>query len=137
MSEVFENIQKAFDVPLKTFGVNEGIDVYLDNISGDPDSEFIFGYMLDTDLTPAEMGVSELADGLYQIDVYYPTKMGSAPINAMIDKLRAVFYSGSRFNWGDDCFDVLSNSVSRIIQSDGFAKKSLTLSISGFTQQLG
>lgn len=134
---VFENIQKAFDVPLKTFGVNESVDVYLDNISGDPNSEFIFGYMLDSDLTPAEMGVSESVIGLYQIDVYYPTKMGSAPINAMIDKLRAVFYSGSHFNWGDDCFDVLSNSVSRIIPTNGFAKKSLTLSISGFTQQLG
>ena len=83
------------------------------------------------------MGVSEAVTGLYQIDVYYPVKMGSAPINVMIDKIRAVFFSGSHFEWGDDCFDVQSNSVSRIIPDGKYAKKSITLSISGFTQQLG
>mgnify|MGYP003668028940 CR=1 FL=1 len=134
---VFENIQKAFDVPLMALGVAEGIPVYLDNVSETSTNGFIAGYLLDSDLAPAEMGVSESITGLYQIDVCYLSKVGSESINVMIDKVRAVFYSGSNFDWGDDCFDIRSVSVSKIMQYNGFAKKSITLSISGFTKQLG
>ena len=140
MSDVITNAQKAFDVPLKKFGADNFVGAYLNNVGNVPNLEndqlYVAGYMLDTPLSQAEMGFSEEVNPLYQIDAVQLEGKGTASINAMIDKLRAVFHAGAHFNWGDDCFTIDNASASGLIVANGYAKKSLTLSISGLTKQL-
>lgn len=135
---IIEDAQKAFDSPLVQFGVDNSIIVSLENIDAPTDTSipFLSGFMLDVDLTPADVGVNESVDFIYQIDVRYPSHVGSAPTNRMIDLLRAKFPIGSYHVWGDSCFGVDELSVSPLPVDDGWSVKSISLTVSGFTPRL-
>lgn len=135
---IIEDAQKAFDVPLVQFGVDNSIVVSLENIDAPTDTSipFLSGFMLDVDLTSADLGVNESVSYIYQIDVRYPSHAGSAPTNKMIDLLRSRFPIGSYHSWGNSCFGVDDLTVSPLPVDDGWSVKSISLTISGFTQRL-
>ena len=135
---IIENMHKALNVPLMQFGIDNNIAVALENIDAptSTDNPYIASYLLGVDIASADLSVNESADGIYQIDVNYPSCVGSADANRMIDLLRARFPIGSYHYWGGDCFGVDELSITPLPVSDGWAKKSISLTISSFTAKL-
>jgi len=138
MSDVISNMQKAFDKPLKQFGTDNSIIIALENIDAptDTNTPYIAGFMLGGDINSADLSVNESLDGIYQIDVNYGSHTGSSKANTMIDKLRAKFPIGSYFYFGGDCFGVDSMTVTPLPVNNGWAQKSISLTLSAFTARL-
>ena len=138
MSNIVTNAQKSFDSALKVFGAANSIKVALENIDAptSTDIPYLASYLLDLDLTEADLSVNERADTIYQIDVRYASHLGSSDINAMTDLLRAKFKLGSCHSWDGDCFCVDSISVSPLPVNDGWARKSISLTVSAYTPRL-
>ena len=141
MSNVIENLQKAFDDELIKFGVTNSIEVATENIDEPTDvsKPYISGYLLATDFLSADLGVNEQVSTIYQIDVNYTSHRGSSNANKMIDKLRQQFAINTSHHWpitGGDCFTVNSISISNLPVNNGWARKSISLSVSGFTPVL-
>ena len=135
---IIENLQKAFNVPLVQFGEDNNILVALENI-GAPTSvndPYLAGFLLDVDINTADLAVNESVSSIYQIDVNYDDNSGSAPINRMIDLLRARFPIGSYHYFGGDCFGVDALTITNLPVSNGWAQKSISLTVSSFTAKL-
>ena len=141
MSNVIENLQKAFDGELIQFGIDNAIEVATENIDEPTDTSkpYVSGYLLDVDFSSADLGFNELASTIYQIDVNYASHTSSLVANKMIDKLRAQFKINSSHHWplvDGDCFTVTDISISNLPVNNGWARKSISLTISGFTPVL-
>lgn len=79
----FEDLTKAFDVPLVAFGTTNGIKVSLENIDAptSTDTPYLASYMLLADTEQADLFFTEQRSGVYQVDINYASVKGSAPIN--------------------------------------------------------
>lgn len=138
MSNIITNAQKAFDSVLKTFGTANSIVVALENIGAPTNTKtpYLASYLLDLDLTEADLSVNERAETIYQIDVRFASHIGSSKINAMTDLLRATFKLGSCHSWDGDCFCIDAVSISPLPVDDGWARKSISLNVSAYTSRL-
>lgn len=134
----FEDLTKAFDVPLMTFGSTNGVPVALENIDAptSTDTPYLASYMLLADTEQADLFWTEQRAGIYQVDINVASAKGSAPINKMADLLNAVFKAGATFKRNDICAEVQSVSLGPLIVQNGWAKRPLTINFIAFTARI-
>lgn len=134
----FEDLTKAFDIPLMTFGTANSIAVALENIDAptSTDKPYLASYMLLADTEQADLFWTERRDGIYQVDINYSSVIGSAAINKMADKLNAAFKAGVSLSRNDICAEVQSVSLGPLIVQNGWAKRPLSINFIAFTKRL-
>lgn len=138
MATYFEDLTKAFDIPLKAFGSANSIAVALENIDAptSTDKPYLASYMLLADTEQADLYFTEQRAGIYQIDINSASARGSAPINKMADLLNAEFKPGKTFSRNDICAEVQSVSLGPLIVENGWAKRPLTINFIAFTARI-
>lgn len=134
----FEDLTKAFDIPLMAFGATNGIDVALENIDAPTsvNTPYLASYMLLADTEQADLFWTERRDGIYQVDINYSSVIGSAAINKMADKINAAFKAGVSLSRNDICAEVQSVSLGPLIVQNGWAKRPLSINFIAFTKRL-
>ena len=134
----FEDLTKAFDVPLKAFGTLNDVAIALENIDAPTDTAtpYLAGYMLLADTEQADLGFTEMRPGIYQVDINYASTLGTAPINKIADKLNLAFKAANTFQRNDICAEVQSVSLGQLIVQNGWAKRPLTINFIAFTKRL-
>lgn len=135
MSNIIDNLQKTFDGELMQFGAINNIKVCLENVDAptSSDTPYISSFLLDGDMESADLSANDSISSIYQIDVNYTSHSGRSSVNKMIDKLRVAFPIGSYHSFGGDCFGVDLLTITPLPVSGGWAKKSISLNVSGFT----
>lgn len=134
----FEDLTKAFDVPLKAFGTLNDVAIALENIDAPTNTAtpYLAGYMLLADTEQADLGFTEQRAGIYQIDINVASAKGSAPINKLADSLNAGFKAGSTFQRNAICAEVQSVSLGPLIVENGWAKRPLSINFIAFTARI-
>lgn len=134
----FEDLTKAFDIPLVAFGSTNSIAVALENIDAPTsvNTPYLAGFMLLADTEQADLFWTEQRAGVYQIDINYASAKGSAPINKMADLLNAAFKAGNNFQRNAICAEVQSVSLGPLIVQNGWAKRPLSINFIAFTERL-
>lgn len=134
----FEDLTKAFDIPLVAFGNANSVRVALENIDAPTSTTtpYLAGYMLLADTEQADLGFTEQRAGVYQVDINVASAKGSAPINKLADSLNTVFKAGSTFRRNDICAEVQSVSLGPLIVENGWAKRPLSISFIAFTARI-
>ena len=138
MMGYFEDLTKAFDIPLMAFGAANSIAVSLENIDAptSTDKPYLASYMLLADTEQADLFWTERRDGIYQVDINYSSVIGSSAINKMADKLNAAFKAGVSLSRNDICAEVQSVSLGPLIVQNGWAKRPLSINFIAFTKRL-
>lgn len=134
----FEDLTKAFDIPLVAFGVDNGIAVALENIDAPTNTStpYLASYMLLADTEQADLFFTEQRAGIYQVDINVASTKGSAPINKMADLLNTAFKAGKSFQRNAICAEVQSVSLGPLIVENGWAKRPLTINFIAFTARI-
>jgi len=134
----FEDLTKAFNGPLKTFGDANSIEVCFENIEcpTSTDTPFLSGFMLNAPVVQADLGVSEFRSGIYQIDINYAEDMGSAPLNRMADLINQSFKTGQYLTRNDVCIGIESVSLERLVVGGGWATRSMSIVWNSYTARL-
>lgn len=134
----FEDLTKAFDVPLKAFGTLNDVAIALENIDAPTSTAtpYLAGYMLLAETEQADLGFTEQRAGIYQIDINIASTKGSAPINKLADSLNAAFKAGSTFQRNAICAEVQSVSLGPLIVENGWAKRPLSINFIAFTARI-
>lgn len=134
----FEDLTKAFDVALMSFGAANKIAVALENIDAptSTDAPYLASYMLLADTEQADLFWTEQRAGVYQVDINVASVKGSAPINKMADLLNAAFRAGSAVSRNAICAEVQSVSLGPLIVQNGWAKRPLSINFIAFTARL-
>lgn len=134
----FEDLTKAFDVPLKAFGTLNDVAIALENIDAPTSTAtpYLASYMLLADTEQADLGFTEQRAGIYQIDINVASTKGSAPINKLADSLNAAFKAGSTFQRNAICAEVQSVSLGPLIVENGWAKRPLSINFIAFTARI-
>lgn len=134
----FEDLTKAFDIPLVAFGSANSIAIALENIDAPTsvNTPYLAGFMLLADTEQADLFWTEQRAGVYQIDINYASTKGSAPINKMADLLNAAFKAGNNFQRNAICAEVQSVSLGPLIVQNGWAKRPLSINFIAFTERL-
>lgn len=134
----FEDLTKAFDVPLKAFGTLNDVAIALENIDAPTSTAtpYLASYMLLADTEQADLGFTEQRAGIYQIDINVASTKGSAPINKLADALDTAFKTGSTFQRNAICAEVQSVSLGPLIVENGWAKRPLSINFIAFTARI-
>lgn len=134
----FEDLTKAFDIALMSFGTVNNIAVALENIDAptSTDALYLASYMLLADTEQADLFWTEQRAGVYQVDINVASVKGSAPINKMADLLNAAFKAGSAVSRNAICAEVQSVSLGPLIVQNGWAKRPLSINFIAFTARL-
>lgn len=134
----FEDLTKAFDIALMSFGTANNIAVALENIDAptSTDAPYLAGYMLLAPTEQADLFWTEQRAGVYQVDINVASVKGSAPINKMADLLNAAFKAGSAVSRNAICAEVQSVSLGPLIVQNGWASRPLSINFIAFTARL-
>lgn len=134
----FEDLTKAFDVPLKAFGTLNDVAIALENIDAPTSTTtpYLASYVLLADTEQADLGFTEQRAGIYQIDINVASTKGSAPINKLADSLNTTFKAGSTFQRNAICAEVQSVSLGPLIVENGWAKRPLSINFIAFTARI-
>lgn len=134
----FEDLTKAFDIALMSFGAANSIKVALENIDAptSTDAPYLAGYMLLAPTEQADLFWTEQRAGVYQVDINVASVKGSAPINKMADLLNAAFKAGSAVSRNAICAEVQSVSLGPLIVQNGWASRPLSINFIAFTARL-
>lgn len=134
----FEDLTKAFDIPLVSFGDANQIKVALENIDApvSTSTPYLAGYMLLGETEHADLGFTEQRAGVYQVDINVASAKGSAPINKMADLLNVAFKAGKTFQRNAICAEVQSVSLGPLMVENGWAKRPLTINFIAFTARI-
>ncbi|EHE6890147.1 hypothetical protein J0Q14_004182 [Salmonella enterica] len=138
MATYFEDLTKAFDSALVTFGMDNDIKVALENIDAptSTDMPYLASYMLLSDTEQADLFWTEQRSGVYQVDINVGSALGSAPLNRLADKLNAAFAGGDCFSRNEICAEVQSVSLGPLIVENGWAKRPLSINFIAFTARI-
>ena len=138
MASYFEDLTKAFDIALKSFGSANSLPVALENIDAPTSTAtpYLAGFMLLADTAQADLGFTEQRAGVYQVDINCASVKGRAPINKTADLLNATFKAGATFRRNGICAEVQSVSLGPLIVQNGWAKRPLSISFIAFTERL-
>lgn len=134
----FEDLTKAFDIPLVSFGDANQIKVALENIDAPVsiNTPYLAGYMLLAETEHADLGFTEQRSGVYQVDINVASAKGSAPINKLADLLNVAFKAGKTFQRNAICAEVQSVSLGPLMVENGWAKRPLTINFIAFTARI-
>lgn len=132
-----ENIQKALDIALKQFGVDNGIIVALEDINAPTDTSipYLSSFQNNASVATSELGTNDIRNGFYQIDINYEHGLGSTLLNRMADNLNAVFYNGATFDFSGVCVVIENVEPGVIIVGGGWAKLPVTINWNSRTTQ--
>lgn len=135
---IWEDLTKAFDVPLVAFGGDNGIEVALENIDAPTDiaEPYIAGFMLPAAVVQGDLTVNEFRNGIYQVDINYPSVIGSATVNRLADALNEAFKTGQTLSFGDICVLITSFEMGPLIVDGGWAKRVVSINWETFTPRL-
>lgn len=138
MATYFEDLTKAFDIALMSFGAANNIPVALENIDAPTSTAtpYLASYMLLADTEQADLFWTEQRAGIYQIDINVASVKGSAPVNKMADLLMAAFKPSNTFQRNDICAEVQSVSLGPLIVQNGWAKRPLSINFVAFTARI-
>lgn len=138
MPSYFEDLTKAFDVPLVAFGTANSVAVALENIDAPTSTAtpYLAGFMLLADTQQADLFWTEQRAGVYQIDINVASTKGSARINKLADLLNVAFKAGSTLQRNDICAEVQSVSLGPLIVENGWAKRPLSINFIAFTSRI-
>ena len=139
MSEGYrEAIDKAFNIALIQFGLDNAIDVQIENIDKptSTDTPFLAGFMIPSATDDADLYFTDRRSGVYQIDVYFDSHTGTGEMNRMIDALNAVFKPSATLERNPICLEITRFYDSRVFVEDGWAKKSVTIEWYTYTTRL-
>ena len=138
MASYFEDLTKAFDIPLVAFGSANSVSVALENIDAPTSTAtpYLAGFMLLADTQQADLFWTEQRAGVYQIDINVGSTKGSAPINKLADLLNVAFKAGSTLQRNDICAEVQSVSLGPLIVENGWAKRPLSINFIAFTSRI-
>ena len=138
MASYFEDLTKAFDIPLVAFGSANSVSVALENIDAPTSTAtpYLAGFMLLADTQQADLFWTEQRAGVYQIDINVASTKGSAPINKLADLLNVAFKAGSTLQRNDICAEVQSVSLGPLIVENGWAKRPLSINFIAFTSRI-
>lgn len=138
MATYFEDLTKAFDIALMSFGAANSIPVALENIDAPTSTAtpYLASYMLLADTEQADLFWTEQRAGIYQIDINVASVKGSAPVNKMADLLMAAFKPSNTFQRNDICAEVQSVSLGPLIVQNGWAKRPLSINFVAFTARI-
>ena len=133
MASYFEDLTKAFDIPLVAFGSANNIAVALENIDAPTSTStpYLAGFMLLADTQHADLGFTE-----QRIDINVSSTKGSAPVNKLADLLNVAFKAGSSFTRNAICAEVQSVSLGPLIVENGWAKRPLSINFIAFTSRI-
>lgn len=134
----FEDLTKAFDIPLVAFGSANNVAVALENIDAPTNTAapYLAGLMLLADTQQADLFWTEQRAGVYQVDINVASTKGSAPINKLADLLNVAFKAGSTLQRNDICAEVQSVSLGPLIVENGWAKRPLSINFIAFTSRI-
>lgn len=134
----FEDLTKAFDIALKSFGATNNVVVALENIDAptSTDTPYLAGYMLLSPTEQADLFWTEQRSGVYQVNINVASSKGSAPINKLADALNAAFRAGSAVSRNDICAEVQSVSLGPLRVENGWATRPLSINFTAFTARL-
>ena len=132
------DIQKALDKALKQFGVDNSINIALDNIDAPTDTStpFLASRQINVAVETADLGTSDARSGFYQIDIYYASHTGTPPFNKMADLLNATFKSGACFYHNGVCVSIDSCEPTQILINNGWGVLPLNINWSSYTARL-
>lgn len=138
MANYFEDLTKAFDIALKSFGTANTIQVALENIDApiSTDKPYLASYMLLAETEQADLYWTEQRSGIYQVDINVGSEKGSATINKLADQLNTAFKPGSFFQRNDICAEVQRVSLGPLIVQNGWAKRPLSIDFTAFTARI-
>lgn len=138
MASYFEDLTKAFDIALKSFGSTNSLPVALENIDAPTSTAtpYLASFMLLADTDQADLGFTEQRAGVYQIDINYASARGQNQINKTADLLNATFKAGATFRRNGICAEVQSVSLGPLIVQNGWAKRPLSINFIAFTERL-
>ena len=134
----FEDLTKAFDIALKSFGSANNLPVALENIDAPTSTAtpYLASFMLLADTDQADLGFTERRGGIFQIDINYASARGQNGINKTADLLNATFKAGATFRRNGICAEVQSVSLGPLIVQNGWAKRPLSIDFIAFTERL-
>ena len=138
MASYFEDLTKAFDIALKSFGSANSLPVALENIDAPTSTAtpYLASFMLLADTAQADLGFTEQRAGVYQVDNTGASVKRSAPNNTTADLLNATFRAGATFRRNGICAEVQSVSLGPLIVQNGWAKRPLSINFIAFTERL-
>ena len=138
MATYFEDLTKAFDIALKSFGSTNSLPVALENIDAPTSTAtpYLASFMLLADTAQADLGFTEQRAGVYQVDINYASARGQSWINKTADLLNATFKAGATFQRNGICAEVQSVSLGPLIVQNGWAKRPLSINFIAFTERL-
>jgi len=134
----YEDLTKAFDIALMSFGATNNIKVCLENIDAPTSTAtpYLASFMLLANTEQADLGFNEQRAGIYQVDINYASAKGSAPVNKMADLLNYAFRAGTTRTRNNICAEVQSVSLGPLIVQTGWAKRPLSINFIAFTERL-
>ena len=135
---IFEDLTKILNIALVQFGVDNSIQVCLENIDSptSTDTPFLSSFVLLAPVEQGDLSVNEFRQGVYQVDVNYASHLGSAPINKMADLLNEAFKAGQHLTRNDVCVQIEGVDLGPLLANDGWATRSLSINWNSFTARL-
>ena len=132
------SIQKALDITLKQFGLDNSIDVALTNIDKKTDTSipFLQGIRIPTGTEPADLGATDKREGIYQINIRYEPHIGTTPFTDMADLVNETFKPGACFYHGGLCVMIDLFEDGDILTSDGWSVMPLSITWSAWTAKI-
>ena len=132
------DIQKSLDKTLKQFGVDNSITVNLNNIDAPTDTAtpYLASFQLNTGVETADLGTSDVRNGIYQVNINYASHTGTPSINKMADLLNETFKAGACFYHGGLCVTIDSCEPTQILINNGWGVMPLNITWSSWTAKL-
>jgi hypothetical protein len=132
------NIQKALDKTLMQFGTDNGIVIALTNVDASTDTSipYLESQQINTGVESADLGTTDLRNGIYQINIRYASHTQTTPFNEMSDLLNATFKAGACFYHGGLCVSIDSCEPTQLLIDNGWGVLPLNITWSAWTTKL-
>ena len=132
------DIQKALDKTLIAFGVDNSIDIALNNVDMPTDTSkpFLASSQINVGVEIADLGTTDVRGGIYQININYASHTSTAPFNKMADLLNETFKAGANFFHGGVCVNILTCEPTQILINNGWGVMPLSITWDSHTARL-
>lgn len=132
------DITKALNNALIQFGIDNTIEIGLNLIDFPTDltKPFLNGRKVPTSTGVADLGVTDIREGFYQIDINYEKGLGDIPLTEMADLLNQTFYSGASFSFGSVCVNINRVEDGPVIRQTAWATMPLTITFDAYTARI-